>query len=72
MPIRTSTIVYDLIGLLSYFYENKFQINDIKNLLNAGQTKFDGIDGKFVFKDNLIKRELNILEISNGKTKLIK
>ncbi len=72
LPIRTSTIIYDLIGLLSYFYENNFQINEVKNLLNASQTKFDGIDGKFVFKNNLIKRELSILEISNGKTELIK
>ena len=30
---------------------------------------FDGLDGKFTFRNNSIYRELDILEIKNGETK---
>ena len=35
--------------------------------LNSSEIKFDGVDGEFYFKDNLIERELKILKINNGK-----
>ncbi len=69
-PIRTVTIIYDIVGLLNYIVENKLTILSTINLLNNTIT-FNGIDGSFSFKDNIIKRELEILEISNGKAKLI-
>ena len=70
-PIRTITIMYDLVGLLSYIVENKFTVFSTINLLNDNTISFDGIDGKFSFENNLIKRELKILEISDGVAKLI-
>ena len=70
-PIRTATIVYDLVGLLSYIIENNLTIGSTINLLNNNTITFEGIDGQFYFEDNLIKRELHILEISNGMAKSI-
>ena len=34
--------------------------------------KFEGIDGKFYFSENVIVRNLDILKIKNGKAKKIK
>ena len=71
-PIRTITIPYDLIGILEYIINNKLNLKDTYRLLNDESTKFDGIDGKFAFKKNIISRELNILKISNGNADLVK
>ena len=71
-PIRTITMPYDLIGILTYIVNNKFTLEDVQRLLNDDSTIFDGIDGKFYFKNNVISRELDILKISNGKTILVK
>ena len=65
--MRTSTLAYDLIGLLSYILQENMSLNDFYNLTNNHNIKFDGIDGGFYFKDNLIERELNILQISKGE-----
>ena len=70
-PIRTITIIYDLVGLLSYIIKNNLTVNETNNLLNNKIVTFEGIDGQFFFEDNLIKRELHILEISNGIAKSI-
>ena len=70
-PIRTITIVYDLVGLLSYIIDNDLTVELTTNLLNSSSTTFGGIDGQFLFEDNLIKRELHILKISNGIAKSI-
>ena len=70
-PIRTITIIYDLVGLLNYIIENNLTINSTTNLLNNHDTTFEGIDGQFSFKDNLIKRELHVLKISNGIAKSV-
>ena len=63
--------MYDLVGLLSYIVENKLTVLLALNLLNDSTISFDGIDGKFSFENNLIKRELEILEIFDGAAKLI-
>jgi len=65
--MRTTTLPYDVIGLLSYAYKNNMTLNDFYNLLNDSNIRFDGIDGKFYFKNNIIKRDLDILQIINGK-----
>ena len=70
-PIRTITIVYDLVGLLGYIIEKNLTVGSTTNLLNSNTITFEGIDGQFSFKDNLIKRELQVLEISNGIAKSI-
>ena len=48
-PIRTITIIYDLVGLLSYIIENNLTIDSTTNLLNNHTTLFEGIDGRFSF-----------------------
>ena len=70
-PIRTITIIYDLVGLISYILEKELNISLTIDLLNNSKINFDGIDGKFMFENNLIKRKLTILKISNGKANLI-
>ncbi|MDC0037723.1 hypothetical protein OAJ30_03515 [Alphaproteobacteria bacterium] len=68
-PLRTATIPYDLVGVLSYLVNENFSIQETKNFLNDEKIKFDGIDGKFFFLNNIISRELNILEIQDGSVK---
>ena len=65
--MRTSTLAYDLIGLLAYIYQNNMNLNDVYKLLKNKQTSFDGVDGGFYFKNNIIERELNILQILDNK-----
>ena len=65
--MRTSTLAYDLIGLIFYVYEQKMDLNDLYNLLEDSNIKFDGIDGRFYFENNIIRRDLSILQILNGK-----
>ena len=40
---------------------------EVKNLIESENFKFDGVDGSFYFKNNLIERELKILQINSGK-----
>ena len=68
-PLRTATIPYDLIGILSYMIEKKMTVSSALELLDGGKVKFDGIDGKFFFENNIIYRELDILQINNGEAK---
>ena len=65
-PLRISTIPYDIVGILSYLFKKNLDLNDVFDFMNNNQIKFDGIDGKFYFKDNIIFRELDILRINNG------
>ena len=71
-PTRTITIPYDLIGILEYVIYNKLNLQETHQLLNDKSTLFDGIDGKFSFKKNIISRKLNVLRISKGKANLVK
>ncbi len=65
--MRTSTLAYDLVGLLSYMYEKKMTVKDVYTLLNNKKIRFDGIDGGFYFNNNIIERDLEILQILEGK-----
>ena len=65
--LRVSTLPYDLVGLLNYIYSNTLTYGQLITLLNNPIVKYDGVDGKFYFKDNMIERELDILKISNGE-----
>ena len=69
--LRISTLPYDLVGLLNYIYSRNLTYKKTLALLNSSNIKFDGVDGKFYFKDNIIERELEILKISNGQAKKI-
>ena len=65
-PIRTATLPYDLLGIVSYIIKQKMTIAQAYDLLDNSQIKFDGIDGKFSFVENVIFRELDILKIAKG------
>jgi hypothetical protein len=68
-PMRTATIPFDLMGIISYIIDNNLSVEEAYGLLNNSSIKFDGIDGKFFFKDNSIFRELDILQIYEGSAK---
>ena len=69
--LRISTLPYDLIGLINFIYTKEYKLGEAIKLLNNPNIKFDGIDGNFYFKDNLIERDLNILKIDNGNSIVI-
>ena len=69
--LRISTLPYDLIGLINFIYSKEYKLGDVIKLLNNPNKKFDGIDGNFYFKDNMIERDLNILKINNGNSFVI-
>ena len=71
-PIRTITITYDLMGLSSYIINNKLPLNEALELLNNNKIRFEGMDGRFSFKNNIITRELKVLQIIDGRAVLIK
>ena len=63
---RTSTLPYDLIGLLNFIYSRNMNLYEVKKLLDSPNVRFEGIDGNFYFKNQIIERDLNMLRISNG------
>lgn len=65
--MRVSTLPYDLVGLFSYLVKKNYSLGDSYKLLNNKKTRFEGIDGNFYFNKNIVKRDLSILKISNGK-----
>ena len=69
--LRISTLPYDLIGLINFIYSKKYKLGDVVKLLNNTNKKFNGIDGNFYFKNNIIERDLNILRINNGSSVVI-
>ncbi len=69
--MRVSTSPYDLIGLLNFIFSNEISYLELINLLNNSNINFEGIDGEFYFKNNIIVRNLDILKIVDGKAKRI-
>ena len=69
--LRISTLPFDLVGLLNFIFSNNLTLSQTKDLLNNDKVTFDGIDGEFYFKDNMIKRNLDILKIYNGSANKI-
>jgi len=69
--MRVSTLPYDLIGLLNFIFSNEITHLELINLLNNSNINFEGIDGEFYFKNNIIVRNLDILKIFDGKAKEI-
>ncbi len=64
--LRISTLPYDLVGLLNYVFSRNMSVSEVFDLLDSSLVKFDGIDGEFYFKENMIERNLDILKIRNG------
>ena len=69
--LRISTLPYDLIGLINFIYSKDYKFGDVLKLLNNPNKKFNGIDGNFYFKNNMIERDLNILKIDKGNSVVI-
>ncbi len=69
--LRISTLPYDLIGLINFIYSKDYKLGDLVKLLNNPNKKFNGVDGNFYFKNNMIERDLNILKIDNGNSVVI-
>ncbi len=69
--LRVSTLPYDLIGLINFIYKREYKFDEVIKLLNDPNKKFDGVDGNFYFKNNIIERDLDILKINNGKSFVI-
>ena len=69
--LRISTLPYDLIGLINFIYKKEYKLGDVIKLLNNPNKRFDGIDGNFYFKNNMIERDLDILKINNGNSFVI-
>jgi hypothetical protein len=65
--MRISTLPYDLVGLLAFLINNKYKLKDFYKLVDNKSVIFDGVDGNFYFKGNLIERELGILKIHKGE-----
>ncbi len=70
--IRISTLPYDLVGLLNYIISENLSLEELYDLLDNSKIKFDGVDGSFYFKDNIIERKLDILKIKDGNTFIVK
>ena len=60
------TLNYDLIGLLNFVFTKNYSFNEFLLTLNDSKINFNGIDGKFYFKNNIVERDLDILKISKG------
>jgi len=69
--LRTSTLPYDLVGLLDYLTNNNFTTLTFYEIFKKNNIKFAGIDGNFYFNENKIERDLQILQIENGDVKVI-
>ena len=69
-PPRTATVMYDVVTLTNYLYNNFNSISEMNNFLES-ENIFFGLDGKFSIKNNIVKRELSILKINDGKANLI-
>jgi len=65
--MRVSTLPYDLMGLLTYLINNNYNLKEFYELMENENFIFDGVDGNFYFENNLIERELKILQINSGK-----
>jgi len=51
---------------LNYVFSRNMSVSEVFDLLDSSLVKFDGIDGEFYFKENMIERNLDILKIRNG------
>ena len=69
--LRTSTLPYDLVGLLEYLINNKYKIADFFQKFEKNNLKFSGVDGNFYFLNNKIERDLEVLEINHGSATVI-
>ena len=69
--LRISTLPYDLVGLLNYLIVNDYTTSNLYETLKKNNTRFSGVDGNFYFLNNRIERDLQVLQIKNGKATVV-
>ena len=69
--LRISTLPYDLVGLLNYLIDNDYTTSTLYETLQDNKIRFAGVDGNFYFSNNRIERDLQILQIKDGKANVI-
>ena len=69
--LRTSTLPYDLVGLLDYLINNDYTTSAVYKTLQNNNLRFAGVDGNFYFSNNRIERDLQVLQIKDGQAKVI-
>jgi hypothetical protein len=69
--LRISTLPYDLVGLLDYLINNDHTTLTLYKTLQNTNIRFAGLDGNFYFSNNRIDRDLQVLQIKNGKAYVI-
>ena len=69
--LRISTLPYDLVGLLDYLIINDYTTSNLYETLKKNNIRFSGVDGNFYFLNNIIERDLQVLQIKNGKASVI-
>ena len=69
--LRVSTLPYDLVGLLDYLINNDHTTPSLYKALQNTNIRFAGVDGNFYFLNNLIERDLQVLQIRDGQVKVI-
>ena len=58
-------------GLLDYLINNNYTTSTLHKALQDINIKFAGVDGNFYFSKNRIERDLQVLQIKDGKAKVI-
>ena len=69
--LRISTLPYDLVGLLDYLINNNYTTSALYETLKNSKLRFAGVDGNFYFLNNRIERDLQVLQIKDGKASVI-
>ena len=69
--LRISTLPYDLVGLLDYLINNDHTTLTLYKTLQNTNIRFAGLDGNFYFSNNRIERDLQVLQIKDGKADVI-
>ncbi|MDA9620694.1 hypothetical protein N9S51_00055 [Pelagibacteraceae bacterium] len=69
--LRISTLPYDLVGLLDYLINNDHTTLTLYKTLQNTSIRFAGLDGNFYFLNNRIERDLQVLQIKDGKANVI-
>ncbi|MDC0342823.1 hypothetical protein OAN10_01110 [Alphaproteobacteria bacterium] len=69
--LRISTLPYDLVGLLDYLINNDHTTLTLYKTLQNTNIRFAGLDGNFYFSNNRIERDLQVLQIKDGKANVI-
>ena len=58
-------------GLLDYLINNDYTTSALYKTLQNSNIRFVGVDGNFYFSNNRIERDLQVLQIKDGKAKVI-